>query len=158
MEIKIRELTKEDISAILEIVGLNFEGHIESAKRDLHLFFSREPSIQRQFFVAVHKNQIVGCVGFAPDEDEDVEEVYWACWLYVRPEYHNQGVGSLLWSELEDRLKKLKARKLYLDVGNETDQSAATAFYLNRGFIKEGELIDYFKDGENMQIFAKRLR
>jgi ribosomal protein S18 acetylase RimI-like enzyme len=130
---------------------------VESAQREIRQIFSRPPSIHNGFLVAVDDRRVIGCAGFHIDAEEDVEGVYWVDWLYVRPDCHQQGIGGRLLSALEERLSALRARKLYLDVGNESDQPAATAFYLKHGFIKEGELIDYFKDGENKQIFAKRL-
>lgn len=159
MEVKVRELLKEDIPDVLEIIGSNYESHVASAQRELQQMFSSvPPSIHNQFLVVIHNNTVIGCGGFYIDKDDDVEGIYWAHWFYVRSDYHNQKIGSRILSEVENRVASLGGRKLYLDVGNESDQPAATAFYLKRNFVKEGELLDYFKDGENKQIFAKRLR
>ena len=158
IDIKIRAMEERDIDDVLEAVELNFEEHTKFARRDFQRFFAQPPDERRQFIVAEVNGRVVGSVGFHPDEDEDVEGVFWAIWLYVRPDHHGHGIGGLLWTEMEERVKALNARKVYMDVGNESDHAVATAFYLRRGYVKEGELVDYFRDGEHKQIFAKDLR
>ena len=158
LDIEIRAMEEGDVDAVLEVIELNFQEHTKFARRDFRRFFAQPPDERRQFLVAEVNGRVVGCVGFHPDEDEDVEGVFWAIWLYVRPDHHGHGVGGLLWSEMERRVTALNARKLYMDVGNESEHGVATAFYLRRGYVKEGELVDYFREGENKQIFAKRMR
>jgi len=157
MSIKIRNMVRDDIDIALEIIRSHVDEHAKIAARDFEEFFAKPPTEHHQYLVAEVDGKVVGCMGFLPDKDEEVEGVYWAVWLYVHPEYRRQGVGTQLWTEIEERLKKLRARKVYLDVGNEPDHPEAIAFHQKHGFVKEGELIDYFRDGENMLIFGKRL-
>lgn len=157
LDIKIRAMEERDVDAILEAIEQNFTEHTKFARRDFKRFFSTPADERRQFIVAEANGRAVGCVGFHPDEDEDVQNIFWAIWLYVRPDHHGHGIGGLLWTEMEKRVTALGARKLYMDVGNESDHATATAFYYRRGYVKEGELVDYFREGENKQIFAKRM-
>lgn len=157
MKVNIRLLTEEDIPSILEVISLNFEKHLPAAEIEIPQFLEKQQDSDASFLVAEINEQIVGCVGYHAEEDKDVKDVYWACWFYIHPNFQKKGIGSFLWLEMEKRVKLSGARKLYLDVGNEEDQPAAIKFYLNRGYVKEGELIDYFDEGENKQIFAKRM-
>src|SRR6267142_6021311 len=111
METIIRTMVSDDIDAVVETVRLNFEDHAKLAQRDFDNFFAKPPNEDQQFLVAEVDGRVVGCVGFHPDDDEEVKGVYWAIWLYVRPDYHQKGVGGRLWSDMEARVKSRKARK-----------------------------------------------
>ena len=150
-------MERRDLEAVLQAIGMNYADHAKQAVRDLEEFLRGPGTDRHGYFVAEADGEVVGCVGFIPDKDEEVENVVWAVWFYVRPDYQRCGVGRVLWEYMEAHLKALRVRKLYLDVGNESDHAVATSFYRKLGYTKEGELVDYFRDGENKQFYAKRL-
>ncbi len=155
--LKIRSMSQSDIEETLEVIGLYNPDHKNSARRDFMKFVSQSPSKHSHYLVAEKDAKIVGCMGFIPDSDEDAEGVYWTTYLYVHPDYYRQGIGTRLSTEIENLLLQLKARKIYLDIGNAEEQPEAIAFHAKQGYIKEGELIDYFREGENKLIFGKKL-
>lgn len=157
MQIEVHQMADDELGAAVELLRMNFGEQAEFAGRELDQFVGDRRRPDHQYLVAKIDGTIIGGGGFVPDKNEDVEDVYWIAWLGVRPDYQRHGAGQRLLSETESRLKSLGARKLYADVGNESDQPGATAFYQKNGFVKEGEMTDYFTDGENMQIFGKRL-
>ena len=147
----------QDVAPAVEMIALYNSEHARNALRDLNAYFSLPPGGRSKYLVAEMSGEIIGCAGYIPDYDEDALDVYWMTYLYVHPKYYRRGIGTRLSMEIEARLRKLKARKIYVDVGNAEDQPEAVAFHTKRGYVKEGELVDYFRDGENKLIFGKKL-
>ena len=155
-EVLIREMVSEDYDDVIKIISDYNQEHGEIAKKEFtECFFQGNPRKQ-VFHVAVVDNKVVGVMGYKPD-NEGADRVYSAVWLYVHKDYRRKGIGSKLWSSIEKALINKGARKCYLDVGNERDQPEAIAFHKRQGFELEGVMKDYWKDGEDMMIFGKRL-
>ncbi|NIA61199.1 GNAT family N-acetyltransferase [Bacillus pacificus] len=113
--------------------------------------------MKQVFHVAVVSGKIAGVMGYKPDK-EGADHVYWAVWLYIDRKYMRKGIASRLWKSIEQNMIEKGARKCYLDVGNESDQPEAIAFHKKQGFELEGVMKDYWKDGEDMMLFGKRLK
>ena len=158
-EILIRSMTEADINQTVTMISCYNDEHAHCALRDFKTFFLEDRDDEKaNFLVTCIKNEIVGCMGYHSDSDEDAIDVYWTTYLYVHPNYYRQGIGSRLSFEIEKRIRKIGGRKIYLDIGNAEDQPEAISFHTKQGYTKEGELIDYFRDGENKLIFGKKLR
>lgn len=155
--IKIRNLQPEDIERAVEIVASHKQEHAKMANRDLKAHFSSKYFPGSYFVGAAIKGKLVGLMGLYNDPDVDVKNICWAVWLYVDPKYRNQGVGKALHQAIIKEATRRKARKLYLDVGNETDHIAAVNMYKKAGYVLEGKMTDYFEEGEEKLIFSLRL-
>jgi GNAT superfamily N-acetyltransferase len=146
-----------DLESTVEMIALYNAEHSLSARRTFERFLSGKLAERTEYFVAELKGNIVGCMGFEPEHDEEAQGVYWATYLFVHPAYYRRGIGSYLANAIEERIKSLGARKIYLDVGNARDQPEAIRFHMKHGYVKEGELKDFFRVGEDKLIFGKTL-
>ena len=155
--VNIRTMKPADVEHTVEMIALYNPEHARCALRDFNAYFSAPSGEHNCYIVAEISGGITGCAGYIRDNDEDARDVYWMVYIYVHPDYYRRGLGTRLSMELEARLRKLHARKIYVDVGNAEDQLEAVAFHTKRGYVKEGELVDYFRDGENKLIFGKKL-
>ena len=93
----------------------------------------------------IEMDQIIGYVSFFHIKDE-VEIIK----IGINKSYQRQNYGSLLIEEL----KKLRIKKIYLEVS--TKNNNAISFYLKHGFQKIGTRKGYYKDKNNSRIDALR--
>jgi len=157
MSLIIRQLQPSDLKGALKVVSSHNADHAAMAERDLGEYFLQKGPPGNYFLCAEAEGEIVGIIGLYDDPDPDVSGICWGVWVYVDADHRGSGVGGRLMAAIEDEARRRKARKLYLDVGNEEDHRLAIEFYLKRGYVLEGTLLDYFTEGENKQVFALRL-
>jgi ribosomal protein S18 acetylase RimI-like enzyme len=97
---------------------------------------------ERDFFVAVSKNKIVGTIQISNDG--------WICCFFVHPNYQNQGIGARLLKHTIVFMKKrnFKAVRLHSSINS-------TGFYKKYGFrlIKK----TYFKEAGNVHRMYLKL-
>lgn len=156
--INIRPLRRTDIERAVEIVGTHNPEHAEMAGRDLIAHFNNNYLPGSYFLGAAHNGKLAGLMGLYDDPDPDVKNICWAVWLYVDSAFRNRGIGKALHNAIIKEASRRGARKLYLDVGNESDHPAAIDMYRKAGYILEGKMTDYFDEGEDKLIFSLRLR
>ncbi|MBN2055976.1 GNAT family N-acetyltransferase [bacterium] len=153
-ELLVRNSTAADLDAVYALIAAHNEEHAVCARKEIPAMLAVRGR-HCGLYVGEREDRIVGCVGFY--QDHDVDDVYWAVWLYVLPGQRCAGIGKRLWSHMEKAVKNLRARKLYLDVGNEETHEDAIRFHRKNGFVREGKLLDYFAAGSHKLIFGKPL-
>ena len=119
--ITIRELTDSDLDEVSEIVTRNLleintkdypmEEMLDSATRFSKENIKKTLSYRKKVFVAVKSNEIVGTAGLEADWNK-VKDTYWILTVFVKPEYHNKGIGRILMEKLEEYAKSINAKKL----------------------------------------------
>lgn len=100
---------------------------------------------------AFDKDKLIGVITCDFNEfDADIEGVV------VKKEYRKLGVGSMLISELEKRLKELNKEKIFLEVrkGN----TVAQKLYEKMGFTRISQRKGYYADGEDALVMAKEIK
>lgn len=152
--LSIRTLKEQHIDRASDIVATHDPEHAVLARRDLLSHFQGNYLPGSFFIGAFLDDELVGLMGLYDDPDEDVKNICWAVWLYVDSSYRNIGAGRLLHDGIVKEAKSRKARKLYLDVGNENDHESALRMYDKIGYKQEGALMDYFEPGEHKLIYA----
>ncbi len=150
---KIREYKEEDLGSVLEAVGTFSLENRKLAEVEFPKFVNIKGS---KFYVCEIDGIVVGVLGYIPDL-EGAKGIYWAEWGYVHKDYRKRGIASRLWDKIEEDLKGKGCRKLYIDIGNETDHEDAIRLYKSRNYIKEAELPDFWDVGENFVIYSKTL-
>jgi len=158
-KLEIRQMEEADIKQTVKMISYYNKEHSLCALRDFKEFFlNNGVNRKANFLIALINYEIVGCMGYHSDSDQDAEDVYWTTYLYIHPNYYRQGIASKLSLEIEKRIQNIGGRKIYLDIGNAEDQPEAILFHTKHGYKKEGELIDYFRDGENKLLFGKKIK
>lgn len=78
-------------------------------------------------------------------------------WIGVDPEAHGTGVGGALIAFVEQRAKDAGGRLLVVETSATPPLARARAFYARHGYTRCGAIPDYYADGDDKVIFAKRL-
>ncbi len=93
------------------------------------------------------------CWGPTPDTDG----TYDLYWLAVDPSLAGSGAGTLLLSEVEQRLRTSDARMVVAETSSRGDYEAARGFYASRGYTEAGRVADFYAKSDDRIIFTKRL-
>lgn len=110
--IKIREATTEDAARLVEIYSyyvLNTAVSFEYEAPSVEEFTERMRNVMKKYpyLVAVNDDYIVGYVYAGTYSARDAYSWTVANSIYVDKDYRRQGIGALLYGELEKRLKDL---------------------------------------------------
>ncbi len=149
----IRKYKESDLDSVLEAIGSFSLENKKLAEVEFPKYVAIKGS---QFYVCEIDDIVVGVLGYIPDL-EGAKNIYWAEWGYVHKNYRKRGIASQLWDTIENELRNKGCRKLYIDIGNESEHGDAIRLYKSRGYVKEGELSDFWDIGENMVIYSKLL-
>lgn len=148
----IRKYYTEDHEAVLHVIETFSQNHRKLAENEFTAMVEMPDS---QFWVCTHQEKIVGVLGYR--KDPVASGIYWAEWGYVHKDYRRQGIATLLWETLEADLKLKECRKIYIDIGNESEHIDAIRLYEKRGYVQEGFCPDFWREGDDLLIFAKRI-
>jgi len=74
-----------------------------------------------QMHIAINNNELIGVVSLWNNDLRTRQDLIpWMAGLYIKPEYRNKGIGTLLQQRCIEVVKELKYKKLYLYT-NHTD-------------------------------------
>lgn len=149
----IRKYKESDLDRVLEIIGTFSLDNKELAEVEFPKYVAISGS---QFYVCEINDIVVGVLGYIPDL-EGAKNIYWAEWGYVHKDYRKKGIASKLWDTIENELKSKGCRRLFIDIGNESEHADAIRLYINRGYVKEAEIHDFWDVGEDFLIYSKQL-
>src|SRR5690606_25247291 len=77
-------------------------------------------------------------------------------WIAVAPAFQRGGVGSLLIDEVERRLSG-RARLILVETSGQPLYASTRAFYERRGFTEVARIPDFYADGDDRVILARRV-
>lgn len=92
------------------------------------------------------------CFGEAPMTDR-VVDLYW---IGVDPVLQGRSVGRALLSEVERTVQAAGARLLIAETAGKPSYAATRAFYERTGYTEVARVPDYYRDGDDKIIYAKR--
>jgi D-alanine-D-alanine ligase len=78
-------------------------------------------------------------------------------WIAVEPAAQGRGVGTALWREVETRLRRRGARLCIVETSGSAHYEATRRFYARCGLTPVATVPDYYDDGDDRVIYAKRL-
>lgn len=78
-------------------------------------------------------------------------------WIAVSPEAQNCGVGSQLLQEVDRRLASTDARLVLIETSSLPHYARARAFYQRHGFEVVARVPDFYAQGDDRLIIAKRI-
>lgn len=147
---KIREATLEDAERLVEIYShyvLNTAVSFEYEVPTVTEFRERMRNIMKKYpyLVAVKDDLVVGYVYSGAYSTREAYSWTAANSIYVDKDYRRQGIGSLLYGELEKRLKEqgivnLLAGSAFCDVEDEYLTHASYEFHKHMGYEKVAQL------------------
>ncbi len=78
-------------------------------------------------------------------------------WIAVDPRYQRHGLGRLLVSAVEERIKKSGGDRIYIDTSGRPDYAPTRAFYERNSFHRAACLPDFYAPGDDRVIYSKYL-
>lgn len=154
--VRIKALGEDDVDEVLRFIGLHDTDDHRAAQHSLEGYDFRPPYERAGYLVArLDEPRPVGISGYYID-DLEARGVYWLDWTYVNPFFQGEGIGSALLRATIETVYALGARKLFLSTSTLPKYERAVSFYRAHGFRQEGQLVDYYRDGEDMLILGRR--
>ncbi len=98
---------------------------------------------------------ILGYTYFAPAAM--TEGTWYLYWIAVRAERQGKGLGSRLLVHVEDAIRSAGGRVLFIETSSLPIYEPTRRFYLKNGYEVNGQLRDFYRDGDDMVVFRKRL-
>ncbi|MEO7327678.1 MAG: GNAT family N-acetyltransferase [Minicystis sp.] len=138
--------------------GLFAPGEADSLLRsvldDLHLGKLGDGHVV-QVWADPERGAPVGWVYLAIDDKANGVWNLW--WIGVAPRHQGQGVGDTLLSAVEHHVRDAGGRLLLIETSSLPALERTRDFYAKRGYVACGRVPDFYADGDDKVIFAKRL-
>jgi len=144
--LNIRKARKKDVPEVYSIEIFSFE---KPYPLQLLLFYYYVAD--DLFLVAELENKVVGYVIGIVKKTGEGHVIS----LAVHPEFRCRGIGTLLMKQLLERMKRVKASHVKLEV--EARNEAALTLYRKLGFREMGLLKDYYGHGRHAYIMVREL-
>jgi len=93
------------------------------------------------------------CFGATPM----TEATYDLYWLVVAEAARGRGIGATLCAAVGDELKQRGAHVIRVETSSLEGQGGARRFYEKTGFRLAGAIADFYRDGDDLLVFAKVL-
>ena len=165
MTVKLRGLERSDLGPIEQILRANARvfSEIEIATAVAMLEQGLAPGAQEgeeayQFLVA----EVDGVVhGYALYARAALTKGTWDLyWIATDPTGHGRGgrgVGRALLKGVEDAVRSKGGRIVLIETSSRSDYAKARRFYEAAGYARAATLTDYYRDGDDKVIFARRV-
>jgi len=75
----------------------------------------------------------------------------------VNPKCQGQGIGRKLLNFAEEKIRSKKGRMVIIETSSLPKYKPTRDFYLKNGYKLEAEIKDFYKVGDNIQVYIKHL-
>ncbi|MGH7507182.1 MAG: GNAT family N-acetyltransferase [Longimicrobiales bacterium] len=141
---------------MLHATGFFREPEVIIALDVLDSFFTRPDHDYFALGAFTPGGQLVGYVCFGPTPcTMGTWDLYW---IAVAPDAQNAGVGTTLLQEVERRLAQADARLVIIETSSQPSYQPTRVFYVRRGYSEVARVLDFYADGDDRVIFAKRIQ
>jgi ribosomal protein S18 acetylase RimI-like enzyme len=102
-----------------------------------------------------HEEQVAGyiCYGRTPM----TESTYDLYWVATHAAARGKGIATSLVREMEAELRERGARTVRIETSELESYGAARSFYERMGYAEVGRIADFYKIGDALVTFAKRI-
>jgi ribosomal protein S18 acetylase RimI-like enzyme len=107
------------------------------------------------FIVDKEGERVLGYACYGPRALTD--RTYDLYWIAVDPATRGGGIGKKLLAASEVAIKKLGGRLLIVETSGLPKYEPTRGFYHATGYLHEATLKDFYKEGDDLVIFTKRL-
>ncbi|MGL4552759.1 MAG: GNAT family N-acetyltransferase, partial [Gemmataceae bacterium] len=95
--------------------------------------------------------RLVAYAYYAPDVMTD--RSWYLYWIAVSDDVRGRGVGSRLMAHVEDDVRKMGGRLMFIETSSQPHSELTRRFYVKHGYEVNGVLKDFYSDGDDMVIF-----
>lgn len=159
MRVHIVPLTQDQRAAaelLLRTTGFFREEEVTIALEVIDAFFATPDRDYSALGAFTPGGQLIGYVCYGPTPC--TAGTYDLYWIAVAPTAQNEGVGTQLMQEVERRLVRADARLVIIETSSQPLYEPTRAFYLRRGYSEVARVPDFYADGDDRVIFAKRIQ
>ena len=116
---------------------------------------ARKEASDYHFLLADGSGHLVGytCFGRIPL----TQERYDLYWIVVDGNVQQQGIATQLLKETEKTVKALGGKAIYAETSSRAVYAPAHRFYKKHGYEQVALMRDFYADGDDKIVFAKRL-
>lgn len=154
----IRPCTPEDTPRLVEIArstGMFRAIELEALLEVLDDYHALEAGHAHQACTLRKEEEPVGLVYYAPAAMTDRTWYLW--WIIVAKPLQGKGHGTTLLRSAEDDIRARGGRLLLVETSSLPLYEPTRAFYLAQGYDQPCTIPDYYADGDDLVVFAKRL-
>ena len=107
------------------------------------------------FIVYREADQVFGYAiyGFR-DLTDGVYDLYW---IAVDPNARRKSVGRKLLTACEDAVRAEGGRIIIAETSGTAEYASTREFYVRTGYVNEASIKDFYKPGDDLKIFVKRV-
>lgn len=158
----LRPTIPDDKSRLMELTfetGLFLPHDIDMLEGVLEDYFDSEAEENEEAghycYTYEQHHRIIGYVYFA--ETEMAERVWYLWWIAVDKSVQGQGVGKEMLLFAENEARRREGRLMFIETSGISTYEPTRRFYLKNGYEREAVLRDYYREGDDLVVFRKRL-
>jgi ribosomal protein S18 acetylase RimI-like enzyme len=156
--LRIRETLGEDNDALVSIIErtANLTREEKDCAAELLHIYLTEPGQTDYYFITALKDGVpagYACYGSRPL----AQGVYDLYWIVVDENMKGAGIGRTLIEKTIELLYPVKARMLVAETSGLPAYEASRGFYLKCGFEEEARIKEFYKPGDDIVFYVKRL-
>jgi ribosomal protein S18 acetylase RimI-like enzyme len=144
------------IESLLRDTGFFREAEISIAIEVLDSYFDRPDQDYSALGAFTPGGDLIGYVCYGPTPC--TAGTYDLYWIAVARHAQNGGAGTILLQEVERRLARADARLVIIETSSQPLYAPTRAFYVRRGYAEVARVPDFYAEGDDRVIFAKRIQ
>ncbi len=107
------------------------------------------------FIVYREGDQVLGYAIYGyRDLTDGVYDLYW---IAVDPHARRKSVGRTLLTACEDAVRAEGGRMVIAETSGTAEYASTREFYVRMGYVNEATIKDFYKPGDDLKIYIKRL-
>jgi GNAT superfamily N-acetyltransferase len=143
----------ERIRELVKSTGVFSQVEIQTAAELAEERLARGPESGYHFIFAEREGRMVGYACYGPIAlTIGSYDLYW---IAVEKSGQGQGLGRILMEKVEDLVRALGGRRIYIETSTRPHYAPTRAFYLRTGCILEATLEDFYAVGDSKAIYVK---
>jgi ribosomal protein S18 acetylase RimI-like enzyme len=143
----------EKLVALTEATGFFRPHEIDALRGVLDAYFEGETG---HASYTSEGDEVVN--GFVYMGEADMADRTWyVWWLVVASSTQGRGVGRELLRIAEEEARRREGRVMFIETSGQPLYESTRRFYLKNGYEREAVLRDYYRDGDDLVVFRKRL-
>jgi ribosomal protein S18 acetylase RimI-like enzyme len=158
-DVRLRPLSPEHrahIESLLRETGFFREAEITIALEVIDSYFNRPDQDYSALGAFTPGGDLIGYVCYGPTPcTAGTFDLYW---IAVARHAQNTGTGTILLQEVERRLARADARLVIVETSSQPLYAPTRAFYARKGYAEVARVPDFYAEGDDRVIFAKRIQ
>lgn len=156
----IRALKASECEEVVEVVEANgnFSADEVAIAKELIDICIERPD-QRDYFIFVYEDEeqkrIAGFLIVGPTPA--TEGTYDMYWIAVHPDFYGKGVAQALDEKAVEFAKERGGYLIIAETSSQDSYERTRAFYEKQGYQKLSVIADYYKPGDDLIVFGKRV-